>query len=480
MTTTLRSTAGPESWVQVRAGLPYFVTEDGSPWTPIGQNDSISWIELAGLHRRRDLAGVETHLRRLHAHGVTCLRLMMEYAQGRRFYLERPAGRFVPHMVALWDDLFALCERIGLKILLTPFDTFWTWLQWDHHPYNERHGGPLAHPSQFLLSRPTRDAIKARLTFAVERWGGSPALFAWDLWNEIHPAHADGSADGFGEFIHDLASHVRDLELRLYGRTHPRTVSLFGPELWWRPEMDLSTPIYRHPDLDFATIHIYHEGTIDAPRDTVAPARSMGRIVRDALAEIRDDRPFLDSEHGPIHTFKDRRKSLPEAFDDEYFRHMQWAHCASGGAGGGMRWPNRNPHVLTSGMRRAQRALGAVAEGIDWTSFRRRNLNDAVKTLSSQVAVFACGDARQVLAWLLRTDVTGPNGMQRTDAAPLSTWIRVPGLEAGRYVATGWDTGTGEPAWTREVEAAGGAVSLALPPFGTDVAITLRPRPAGP
>jgi hypothetical protein len=38
-----------------------------------------------------------------------------------------------------------------------------------------------------LLSRETREAIKARLTFAAERWAGSGALFAWDLWNEIHP-----------------------------------------------------------------------------------------------------------------------------------------------------------------------------------------------------------------------------------------------------------------------------------------------------
>ncbi|TIL77742.1 MAG: hypothetical protein E5Y81_12695, partial [Mesorhizobium sp.] len=36
----------------------------------------------------------------------------------------------------------------------------------------------------------------------------------------------------------------------------------------------------------------------------------------------------------------------------EYFRHLQWAHLAAGGAGGGMRWPNRSPHVLTPGMRR--------------------------------------------------------------------------------------------------------------------------------
>ncbi|TIT96391.1 MAG: hypothetical protein E5W39_19160, partial [Mesorhizobium sp.] len=84
----------------------------------------------------------------------------------------------------------------------------------------------------------------------------------------------------------------------------------------------------------------YEEGTIDDPSDTVAPALGMARIVGEALGEIRDGRPFLDSEHGPIHSFKDKKITLPEPFDDEYFRHLQWAHLAAGGAGGGMRWPN--------------------------------------------------------------------------------------------------------------------------------------------
>ena len=45
---------------------------------------------------------------------------------------------------------------------------------------------------------------------------------------------------------------------------------------------------------------------------------------------------------------------------------MSWAHLASGGAGGGMRWPNRHPHVLTSGMPPAAatcRIISAVKSG---------------------------------------------------------------------------------------------------------------------
>ena len=30
------------NWVQRAPGAPYFITDDGAAWTPIGQNDAIS------------------------------------------------------------------------------------------------------------------------------------------------------------------------------------------------------------------------------------------------------------------------------------------------------------------------------------------------------------------------------------------------------------------------------------------------------
>lgn len=465
----------PLPWIRVAPGAPYFVTEAGEPWTPIGQNDAISWVELDGLFRRRDLPGVERHLAWLAASGVTCLRLMLEYAQVRHRYVERPAGVFVPAMVRLWDDLFAMCERLGLRILLTPVDTFWTWLHWRHHPWNRANGGPLDHPSGLLTCPRTRDAIKARLGFVAERWGGSGALFAYDLWNEIHPAQAGDSAECFGEFIADIGRHVRAIETRLYGRAHPQTVSLFGPELDWRPHMPLREPIFRHPDLDFATIHIYQQGTIDDPLDTVDPAVSMGRIVGSCLAEIRDGRPFLDTEHGPIHSFKDRKRTLPEAFDDEYFRHTQWAHLASGGAGGGMRWPNRKPHVLTAGMRREQRSLANFLDLIDWPRFSRRCLAGEASVAGADAALFACGSRDQAVAYLLRRDTIGPDGTLRRDAEPVRPVLRVPGLAPGRYRATAFDTREGRAFGAVEAEVGpDGALALETPLFRADLALAVR------
>ena len=280
---------------------------------------------------------------------------MLEYAETGEHFFEQPAGRFNPAMVQLWDDLFDLVEAAGLRILLTPLDTFFHWVRWDLHPYNAANGGPCTARERLMVCPGTRALIKARLEFAARRWGGSGALFAWDLWNEMHPVQGEDRPGCFADYIEDVGPFLRAVETAAHGRAHLQTVSVFGPELHWKPW--LNDPIFRHPALDFANNHFYEEGTIDHPADTVQPALATGRLVREALAEIADGRPFFDTEHGPIHTFKDHGITLPEPFDDEYFRHMQWAHLASGGAGGGMRWPNRHPHRLTPGMRAAQQAM---------------------------------------------------------------------------------------------------------------------------
>ncbi|TKK72070.1 hypothetical protein FC093_02010 [Ilyomonas limi] len=440
---------------------------------PVGQNDAITWPDLAGIFRRKDLASVEKYLQMLSQHGVTCLRLMLEYCHGENRYFEKPVGYFQPNMIQLWDDLFALCEQYRLRILLTPYDTFWMWLRWKHHPYKKSNGGPCDKRSQWLLCAETRKAIKQRLAFATERWGGSGALFAWDIWNEIHPAHAGDSVDNFSEFIEDISSFLRQTELRLYGRAHPQTVSVFSPVLYKEPRA--AECIFKHPALDFASVHFYEAWTIDHPKNTVDAAVSTGRLTREALEHTNNNRPFFDSEHGPIHTFKDHKTTLPEPFDDEYFRHIQWAHFASGGAGGGMRWPNRHPHRLTTGMRNAQQVLASFLPLINWQQFQRKNLNKEIVVSNKAFAPFGCADAAQAVLYLLRTNTINVIGMLNPFAEPLMVDVQIPGLKCGRYQITAWNTATGSAVKVYEMDyKEEPCFCFTTPPIVTDLAVAIR------
>ncbi|MDJ0367912.1 hypothetical protein QMK33_22445 [Hymenobacter sp. H14-R3] len=365
---------------------------------------------------------------------------MLEYCQTEYRCLERPVGRFQPHMVRLWDDLFALCAKYGLRVLLTPFDTYWMGRRWRHHPYQQAQGGPGTTRAQWLRCPQMRAAIKNRLSFAAERWGGTGVLFAWDLWNELPPAKATHHATGLAEFIQDVSQHLRTVETRCFGRAHLQTVSVFGPILKAHPE--LGDLVFRHPDLDFATSHFYDATTISRPQNALDPALQTAELVRQILVQLPANRPFFDSEHGPLDTFKSGRQ-LPEAFDDEYFRCMQWAHLAAGGVGGGLRWPYRDPHVLTHGMRAAQQSLAGFVKLLSWAQFQRHNLTKQVRLSTTAVSCVACGDAHQAIVWLVRPDaLITRSGNQRAMAA-LTVQFWLPGLQPGPYHVCIWDTKTG-------------------------------------
>jgi hypothetical protein len=468
--------AGRLPWVRLGPGRRYFETEDGDPFLIIGQNDALTWPELEGLLGRRDVPGVERHLAWLAAHGVTTLRLMLEYV-GDGLYLERSCGEFDEVTVQAIDDLIRLSERQGLRLLLTPFDTFFTWVMWDDHPYNAGRGGPCRERIDLLTHPEGMSAVKRRVAFAVERWGGSGAVFAWDLWNELGHHHGVDDArrlamrsHELGPIVSELSSFVRGLERRAFGKAHLQTISHFGPE----PKGALADLIFRHPDLDFATTHVYEPGAIDSPSNTVAAADAMAGWVRHALAEIRDGRPFTDSETGPIHAYKDLGITLPEDFDAAYFRHMAWAHLASGGAGGGMRWPNRHPHTLTPGMRHAQAVMGEFSRLVDWPNFASRNISREIRAEPDSLLAYGCADDRQAVVWVLRDrDSLGGEGHLPFRPLLQGASIELPEMVPGTYRVTALDTHIGH-VLADETRAFDARPRLPLPPFRHDLAVAVR------
>ena len=161
---------------------------------------------------------------------------------------------------------------------------------------------------------------------------------------------------------------------------------------------------------------------------------------------------------------------LPEDFDDEYFRHIQWAHLASGGAGGGMRWPNRHPHVLTSGMRQAQSSLAAFLPLVEWGRFKRRCLNDKLLFSRKGVSGFACGDEQQLLLWLLRNDATGRNGLIKGCVKPVDVTVVCPATD-GLYSVRFYDTKGGRVTKEALLAASFGRLAIPVKGLAADLAI---------
>ena len=80
-------------WIGVADGAPYFVEGNGRPWTPVGQNDAITWPEFAGLLAGSNPAAIERHLESTKHSGVTVLRFMLEYCEHGSAFLEFLSSR---------------------------------------------------------------------------------------------------------------------------------------------------------------------------------------------------------------------------------------------------------------------------------------------------------------------------------------------------------------------------------------------------
>lgn len=433
-----------EDFIRVMPGGRYFVHSDGRPFTPVGYNHNPDWTELGfgnPLAEHYDLGRVDRWFSNLQAHRVNLIRLMVETPQSGT--LEERPGVYRPEQVVWLDNVMSSAQRHGVRLWVTPYDTFWMNRRADASPYWAANGGPIVHPVDFL-TKPSIIALqKRRMQFLIDRYGGSGTVFAWEIMNEID-LWWGASPEQIRAWTDQMATFVRRYQRRRWGRDHLVTLSFGEPE----PKGLNAETAFRRPDLDFATMHLYLGASRGpSPGQEWQAANDYAAGVRYARAQVRDNRPVIDGESGPID-----RWITDEPFDDEVFHLMSWSHLLAGGAGAGTRWPYRNPHHLTPGMLETLRMISLFCESVPWS-----------KLTGSEVAATVDGDRARVFA---------------TGSAAI-VWVRGSGplrlsWPGGPVRAFGvFDVGAGK--WVSGVQpvVAGGQIELTLPRQTHEAAIWL-------
>jgi hypothetical protein len=218
------------------------------------------------------------------------------------------------------DQVFQLAEERDLRLLLcldyhgmfeTQPDSWGGNNYWTRHPYNATNGGPCANPREFFTSAEAKRLFQKRLRYLVARYGASPALFAWEFFNEI---------DNVYRYLHpaEVAQWHQDMGVWLKTAdpwNHLVSTSLTGgsdrPDIWSLPA------------LDFVSYHSYNEP---------APAQRLSKLT--ASLRQRYGKPVLVSEAGV-----DWRGWARES--DPYlrgFRQLLWGGIMAGSAGTSMSW----------------------------------------------------------------------------------------------------------------------------------------------
>ncbi len=263
-----------------------FVLADGRGFSPIGAN--LAWTTGRNVERfyRRAFSAFSKE-------GLNWARIWMSH--WGRLNLDwmppevgrSPAfGRLYLEVARRWDRLLTMAEEQGVYVQLV--------LQhhgqvssrvnsnWEENPWNVANGGFLENPEAFFTSEKARGLTKLKYRYAVARWGWSPAIFAWELFNEVHWVDAMRTPEGratVAAWHAEMAEYIRSLDV--YG--HLITTSTH----------DLEDATY--DAMDFYQPHLYAPNMLAAVQRYPVPEAELGRPV--FYGEVGDDhQPFTDRE----------------------------------------------------------------------------------------------------------------------------------------------------------------------------------------
>ena len=356
-----------EIGIRVMSGGRQFMDASGKAFVPIGYNHNPDWTEFGHANpmaEEYDPKRADAWCAKLQRNGVNLLRMMVETPPSGD--LEDPIGVFSPEHMIWLDTVVRAARDHGIRLMLTPYDTFWMNLRADTSPYWKANGGPLdpARKSEWYTNPKIREAQKRRNHWLIDRYGNLDTVFCWepmneaDIWWDATPAQLQNWAD-------DIVADAKAYQRKRWGTDRLFSISTANS----MPAGDLGAFAYRRPDLDLANTHLYIGAARKAPKnasDVIAPE---AEGVRHALEEMRDNRPYIDTENGPIDGW-----IADERLDNAVFHDQSWSHLASGGAGSGLRWPYRNPHHLTDGMLASLKTMRRFADAVNWSKLTGKTI----------------------------------------------------------------------------------------------------------
>lgn len=275
-----------------RADQRYFELSDGSPYIPIGNN--ICW-ERYLTEEKAVLAKMEERYRALAANRGNFTRLWLSSP----FYdLEpRRPGDFDAAAVRHLEQLLAIARRHGIrvKLCLEHFRSM------DYAPpafpgsvamsraeFGTGKGGPFADMTHYFTSQEGKEAFLRKLDFYARRWKDEPAIFGWELWNEINAVRGKG-------WMEWTASMLPELKQRFPNHLAMQSLGSFDREGAREYYRGISTAAGN----EVAQIHRY----LDLGAQLDVCKGPMDVLAADAVRELQSykpGRPVVLSEVGAV------------------------------------------------------------------------------------------------------------------------------------------------------------------------------------
>ena len=276
-----------------------FAFDNGGPYYPLGHD--LAWRNGRGPDLPESLA-------KMGDNGLNWARIWMCHWGGTN--LDWVTDKKIePGMIDLgvvrrWDRIIAAAEKAGVHVQMT--------LQhhgqyssrvnpnWGENPWNKANGGWLEKPGDFFTDARAIALTQAKYRYIISRWGCSPAIFAWELFNEVEwvDPMLDKHPDTVVAWHERMAAFIREQDPYHHLVT---TSSTLSPMKLWR-------------SMDYYQPHSY-------PPDVVSAIAGI-----DAL---KLDKPFFIGEIGPGGDRSDHAQVLHRAL---------WASLVSEASGAAQYW----------------------------------------------------------------------------------------------------------------------------------------------
>ena len=297
----------------------YFELSNGHPYIPIGFN-------LVGPPEEREF---DRLFETMAANGVNYVRVWLGHSN---WNVEHEAClQFDPARAKTIERFLTLARAHGVraKMCLEYFrDIRAERNRWsDNLLYHKANGGRYESMHEYLSSRAGRDHFKAKLDWYQNRYGDEPAVFAWELWNEMDAVRNSEWLDWTKEMLPELKRRW----------PHNLAIQSLGSYDWER-KRDSYRTLCQLADNDVAQVHRYlDEGAgwevCHGPVDVLA-----AQAVHELIA-FEAGKPIILTETGAV---KPRHTGCSELYakDSEgtLLHDMLFSPFFSGAAGTGHVW----------------------------------------------------------------------------------------------------------------------------------------------
>ena len=232
-----------------------FVFDDGRTYYPYGIN--VGWLSS---DRRHGLLPEQlkdddypAFFARMHGSGMNWARVWMTFWAGQELDWSNDTGKSLPlgsmslDAARAWDRIIDSAVANGMYVQMTMqfHGQLMTARDWGKNPYNIANGGILHSASDFFTDPRAITITKKRYRYIVARWGYSPNLLAFELFNEVQ--FSDPAKTNFSDIVEwhrTMAAYIRSIDPYHHLVT---TSSIENPE----------NAALASIGLDFDQLHIY-------------------------------------------------------------------------------------------------------------------------------------------------------------------------------------------------------------------------------